>query len=185
MIRSRHLSALISSTLLLLTLGSGALRAEVWTAPGLYTVTVEGWSRNALPEGFGYRCVRCTDQIDIEIKYGPALSPTATWKTNDALMAELSTEAKQREFAQALLQGVSTPSLTVEIKRVGLSQIGGLRVLMIASRASAGRSVFMGTSMVAIHKNRLMNISVHFSEGAFTPESDKAITAFMSGLVFE
>lgn len=177
----------VASTLLLWCLGSVALRAEVWTAPGMYTVTVDGWARNAVPEGFSYRCVRCTDQIEIEIKYGPALSPTATWRTNDALMADLSTEAKQREFAEALLQSAAPTSagVKIEVKRVGLHYIGGLRVLMIASRISSGRSAFMDTSMIAIHKNRLMKITVNFNEGAFTPESDKAITSFISGLVFE
>lgn len=174
-------------TIAFLAMGCGTASAEVWTVPGAYTLKVDGWSRAATPEGFNYRCTKCSEQIEIEVKYGPPLSPTATWKTNDELMADLSTPEKRQTFADVIMKGAVPSGIgaKVAIKRVALEQIGGLRVLMMASEVEIGRSLTLDTSMVAIHKNRLMRISIHFFEGAMTAENREAINAFMDGLAFE
>lgn len=165
---------------------SGAAHGETWTVPGAYTLKVDGWSRNTIPEGFNYRCTRCSEQIEIEIMYGPPLSPSATWKTNDEFIAALSTAEKRQTFADALMKNAvpPTPSAKVEIKRVALEEIGGLRVLMMASEVVIGRTVTMDTSMVGIQNNRLMRTSVRFFAGAMNVENGAAINAFMDGLAF-
>lgn len=171
----------------LLALGGAAANAETWTVPGMYTVKVDGWTRNAIPEGFNYRCLKCTDQIEIEVMYGPPFGPDALWKTNDEFIAALSTEDKRKTFADAIMKGAipSGSGFKVEIKKVSLDQIGGLRVLMMASEVMMGTTSTMDTSMIAVHKNRLVRVTVHFFKGALTAESGNAINAFMDGLVFE
>ena len=165
---------------------SGAAHGESWTVPGAYTLKVDGWSRNVIPEGFNYRCTRCSEQIEIEIMYGPPLSSSATWKTNDEFIATLSTTEKRQTFADTLMKNAIPPGLgaKVEIKRVALEEIGGLRVLMMASEVVIGRSVTLDTSMVGIQSNRLMRTSVRFFAGAMNAENGAAINDFMNGLAF-
>lgn len=161
---------------------SGPALAETWTVPGAYTLKVDGWSRNSTPDGYNYRCLRCAEQIEIEIMYGPPLSPSATWKTNEEFMAALSTPEKRQTFANTLMQNAVPSGIgaKIDVKRVALEEIGGLRVLMMASEVIIGRSTTLGTSMIGIQNGRLMRMSVKFFEGAMN-----AINAFMSGLAFE
>ena len=165
---------------------SGQGRAETWIVPGAYTLKVDGWSRSAIPEGFNYRCLRCKEQIEIEIMYGPPLSASATWKNNAEFINALSTPEKRQTFADALMKSAVPADLgaKIEIKRVALEEIGGLRVLMMASEVTMGRAITLDTSMVGIQNNRLMRTSVHFFEGAMNAANREAINAFMSGLVF-
>lgn len=166
---------------------SSPANAETWTVPGMYTVKVDGWTRNAIPEGFNFRCLKCTDQIEIEVMYGPPFGPDALWKTNDEFIAALSTDEKRKTFSDAIMTGAipSGSGFKVEVKKVGLDQLGGLRVLMMASEVTMGTTSTMDTSMIAVHKNRLVRVTVHFFRGALTAESGNAINAFMDGLVFE
>jgi hypothetical protein len=178
---------LSSAAATLLVVSSIPAKAETWTVPGMYTVKVDGWTRNAIPDGFNYRCLKCTDQIEIEVMYGPLFSPDALWKTNDEFIAALSTEDRRQTFADAIMTGAVPPGsgFKVEVKKVGLDQLGGLRVLMMASEVTMGTTSTMDTSMIAVHKNRLVRVTVHFFRGALTAESGNAINAFMDGLVFE
>ena len=117
----------------------------------------------------------------------PPFGPDAPWKTNDQFMSSLATERAQREFADELMLGSLPPDnrIKIEIKRVGLSDVGGLRVLMVASEITIGATVMLDTSMIAVHKSRIMRCAVHFSAGVLNPDTRKAIDAFMDGLQFE
>jgi hypothetical protein len=173
---------LIAATVLALPiLWGGIARGEVFANPGFYTVTVDGWVRSASPDGFRYRCTTCKEQVDIAIEYGP----DAPWKTNDQFMASIATEKQQKDYADDLMKG-SLPTdkrVKVEVKRVGLSEIGGLRVLMIETQLSIGSSAMLDTFMIAVHRGRIMYCAVRSPAG--NPDSEKAINAFWSGLVFE
>jgi hypothetical protein len=173
---------LIAATVMALPiLWGGIAKGEVFANPGFYTVTVDGWVRSASPDGFSYRCATCKEQVEIDIEYGP----DAPWKTNDQFMASISTEKEQKDYADELTKG-SLPTdkrVKVEVKRVGLSEIGGLRVLMIETQFNIGSSTTLGRFMIAVHMGRIMYCAVHFPAG--DPDSEKAINAFWGGLVFE
>jgi len=156
--------------------------AEAWTVQGLYSVTVDGWVRSAVPDGFNYRCLRCTEQIEIEIKYIPEDAP---WKSNSAFIATFDTEQRQRQFADMLMEGAVPAGFKVEVLQVGLSNIGGLQVLMFAAKVSQGSVVTVDTRFAAVHRNRLMMGSVHSYDGSLTPQNRAAIDAFLDGLKFE
>jgi hypothetical protein len=185
---SMRATRLIAVTVLALPIfWGGTAKGEVFANPGFYTVNVDGWTRSTLPEGFIYRCTICKEQVDIKIEYGPPLGPDAPWKTNDQFIASVSTEKAQKDFADELLKG-SLPTnkrIKIEVTRVGLSDVGGLRVLRIATQVSMGSSVIPDTWMIAVHRSRMLWCVVHFSVGAMNSDNEKAVNALMDGLVFE
>ena len=168
-------------------LWGGFAKGEVFAISGFYTVTVDGWIRSPLPEGYIFRCAACKDPVDIKIEYGPTVGADSPWRTNDQFIASVSTEKAQKEFADEFMKG-SLPKdkrIKFEITPVGLTDLGGLRVLKIATQASMGSSVINGAWMMAVHKDRIMLCIVHFSVGAMTSDNEKAVKAFLDGLVFE
>ena len=174
---------LIVLTLLVLPLlWGGMARAEVFANPGFYTVSVDGWTRVASPEGFRYRCTTCKGQVGVTIEYGP----DAPWKTNDQFMASLATEKARKELADEWFGGQPTDKRAkAEVKRVGLGEIGGLRVLMVVTEVEMGSASAFGRFMIAVHKGRLLWCAVHYPLGVVDPDNEKAIDAFFAGLVFE
>jgi hypothetical protein len=165
----------------------GRAEAETWSVPGFYSVAVDGWARSAIPDGFSYTCVRCTEKIEIDLRYTQELGPDAPWKSNSAFIAALNTEEEQRQFANEIMQ-LSVPTgagFKIDILKVGLSDIGGLRVLMMAARVTLGSVITVDTTMTAVHKNRLMIVSLHSFDGSLTPQNKAAIDAFFDGLKFE
>jgi hypothetical protein len=183
----RAMRSIAATVLALPIFWGGIAKGEVFANPGFYTVNVDGWTRSALPEGFIYRCTACKEQVDIKIEYGPVLGADSPWKTNDLFIASVSTEKAQKDFADEFLKG-SPPTdkrIKVEVTPVGLSDVGGLRVLKIAAQMAMGSSVILDRWMIAVHKSRILWCAVHFSVGALNSDNEKAVKAFMDGLVFE
>jgi hypothetical protein len=165
----------------------GIANGETFSSPGYYTVTSDGWVRSGSPIAFTYRCTSCKEQVEIKIEYGPPLGDIAPWKTNEEFMASISTASARRQFAEDLMQALlrNDSRMKVELKHIGLGEVGGLQVLLIASEVTMGSSVVLDTSLIAVHKSRIMRCAVQLPAGTLSPDDEKAVDAFIDGIAFE
>ena len=165
------------------------VRAETFSSPGFYLVTVDGWTRTVTQDGFIYRCISCVDQVEIEILREPLRSPLsrrAAWRTTDEFIAAVDTPEKQRAFAEEWLKPPRPNApYRFELHHVELTEIGGLKMLVIASKFVQGHTVMPDISMISVHTGRLMRLRLHTLTGALTAEGNEIVDAFLGALVFE
>lgn len=153
--------------------------------PGYYSVNKEGWQHNTTPDGDIFTCTDCGTQVQIQISYGPELHTDFTL-TNEIFLSKLNTEEKQREFVEPVIRKEIPlqSGFTISIDRVGLSEIGGLDVFQFSATVNIPPTVSHENGMVAIHKNRIMKLSLNYFDGALNQQSRRMIHDFYSTLHF-
>ena len=180
--------ALLPSCLLLAGLLLAApARAEPFTKDGFYTVELDGWKHGLTPGGDGFACTSCGGRTQIQIEYSEPLPEGADIRSNAQFLAALKTDAQRREFAEQMLRH-SIPAQSgfpVAIRQVGIGRIGGLDVLDFIATVDLPPKPTHDHSMVAVHKARLLKITVDYYEGPVDAASRAALESFLGSLSFE
>lgn len=176
---------ILVATLCLAFLGIQA-HAQTFTKPGFYSIDSTGWQRNTTPSGDVYTCSTCAAQVQVQIDYGPLLPPDARFKTNEQFLASLRTEVQQKQFADQLLrQSIPLQSgLKISIERVGLTKIGGINAFQFMAIVELAPSVTRDTSMIALHKGRLMKVTLNYHDGAMNEKARLAVNTLFKSLKF-
>ncbi len=162
------------------------VRAEKFVKPGLYSIDATGWQHKVTASGDNFRCSTCGVPVQIQIDYGPVLEKDATHKTNREFLEALNTEEAQKQFAELMLRK-SIPAeggFRVSIGKVGLAKIGGLDVLEFTATVANGSVTTLDNSMVAIHKNRIMKVTLDYFDGTMNDKAGAAISALLKSLIF-
>lgn len=153
---------------------------------GFYSVDSSGWQHNTIPDGDVFTCSTCDAQAQIQISYGPELKGDVKYSTNQEFLAALSTEQAQREFADSILRG-SIPlqsGFTISIEKIGLSDIGGLNVIEFSAIVDMPPNVSHENSMLAIHKNRMMKLSLNYFDDGMDDKTRAATNRFYKSFRF-
>jgi len=165
---------------------ANSAHAQLFVRPGFYSINPTGWQHNTTPDGDVFTCSICGAQVQVQIDYGPELTKEAQYKTNREFIAALGTDTAQKEFADSIIrQSIPLQSgFTISIERVGLSQIGGLDVLQFYGVVGIPPTISHDLSMLGIHKNRIMKITLNYSDGAFNEKTQSATHELYESLHF-
>jgi len=178
-------AAAVWAAVLAACIAVGPARAETFSSPGLYSVTVDGWTRAPTADGFAYRCASCIDQLEIEIVHLP-LSPQAAWHTTDDFIAALDTKEKQKAFAENYLRPTRPDApYKLELYHVALAEIGGIGMLVISSKFIMDQVTIPDITMLTVHKGQFIRLRIHTKSGALGAEANTLLEAFLKGLSFE
>jgi hypothetical protein len=166
----------------LVTPGIG--HAETFARPGLYSVVVTDWLHQTIPGGDVFTCTKCKDQVQISITSGPPFE-------NDADKAKIVALFKDREqweaFARSLIEEAipaPTDRYDIEVYQTGLVTHQGKNLLQLASLVLMGSLTSYDTSILSIHNNRIMKITVNYFEGAMNDEVSRQIYSFLDSIRF-
>jgi hypothetical protein len=173
---------LVASALLL----AFSVQAQTFTKAGFYSVDATGWQRNTTPAGDVFTCSTCGAQVQVQIDYGSPLPDNARFKTNEQFLASLKTETQQKDFADQLLrQSIPLQSgFKISIERVGLTKIGGIDALQFMAVVELAPNVTRDTSMIALHKNRLVKITLNYYDGTMNEKTRAAVNSLFKSLKF-
>lgn len=173
---------LLVSALLLATIA----HAQTFTKSGFYSIDATGWQRNTTPAGDVYTCSTCGAQVQLQIEYGPPLSANAKFKNNEQFLASLKTESQQKQFADQLLrQSIPLQSgFKISVERVGLTKIGGIDAFQFSAVVEMPPNVTRDTSMIALHKNRILKISLNYYDGAVNDKARTAVNSLFKSIKF-
>lgn len=163
-----------------------ATPADVFIKPGYYSINLRGWQHNTTPAGDVFTCSTCGAQVQVQLVYGPELDAEARYRTNKEFLTALGSEKAQKDFADSLIRlGIPIQSgFTISIGRVGLSTIGGLDVFEFGAIVEMPPTFSHDNSMIAIHKNRLMKLTLNYFDGAMNDRTRAAINELYSSLRF-
>jgi hypothetical protein len=160
--------------------------ASVFVRPGFYSLDAAGWQHNATPLGDVFTCSTCASQVEIEIDYGPEMPADGAAPSNAAFLDTLRTDGQQQQFADSTLRA-SIPmqsGFEIKIEKHGLSNIGGLDVFEFHAVVDIPPSLLRETTMLGIHKNRLMKLSLHYFDNGMDDHARLAVTSLLKSLQF-
>jgi hypothetical protein len=93
------------------------------------------------------RCEECDFPIGIEIGYGETLPPKGMFRTNGEFIKLVSDESKAKILSKELLSSRVLPDASLIVKRVGVSELGGLNVLQAQSNfKSKGQVIWLNAA---------------------------------------
>ena len=152
----------------------------------LYSVSAPGWLAKRAQDDDVFTCIKCQEQVQIQVSVGPPLSSEAPVRTNQAFIAQFKEQSARNEFARLLMKKAAPfplPKNALTIKGSEIGSLGGLRVLKVTSTMSLGPQVMHDVSYVALHKSRFVKISIgHY--GILTKNAGKKISSWVSSFRF-
>ncbi|MCH7663600.1 MAG: hypothetical protein IH859_06995 [Chloroflexi bacterium] len=163
-----------------MALSTNALSAD----SALYQVNAQEWLRHGTPNGEVFTCKPCSEQVQIQISVGPEISADAPLTNNSEFIESLSTEEAQNNFATSIMERSIPGDFEIDIYQTGISSFGGLDVLQFAVTVEFGPLLSYDTTMVALHRNHIIKISLNYVDGAMNEETSQVISRFFESFQF-
>ncbi|WP_422529289.1 hypothetical protein [Serratia fonticola] len=156
-----------------------------FTKQGFYTIDNSGWIVKPTPSGDVFICEVCPDMVQTQISYGPEAGKDSPFKSNEDFIKAFSTKEKKEEFAKMLLDSsFPTSGFEVNIIRVDEDYIGKLKALRYsASVKMPDGNIGRETTLVAMHKNRLVKFSANFYDDKLNEKSAIALDNLHKSIV--
>jgi hypothetical protein len=157
------------------------------TTPPLYTLSSAGWQRNTTPDGEVFTCSVCERQIQVQIGVGPSLTTKAPFRTNEQFLATLRTPEQQRAFAETILKSQIPlqSGYSLKIERTGITKLGGLDAFQFMAVVDLKPVPTRDTTMLLIHRERLVKVSLNYHEGSFNDKARAAVNALFASIKFQ
>ena len=149
-----------------------------------YEVNTQEWLRHGTPDGEVFTCKPCSEQVQIQISVGPEIPSDAPLTDNSEFIDSLSTEEAQNDFAKSMMQRSVPGEFEIDIYRTGISSLGGLEVLQFGATVEVGPLLSYDSTMIALHRNRIIKISLNYLDGAMNEEASQIIGRFFESFRF-
>lgn len=161
-----------------------------YTKENFYSVNSDGWEIYEAPGQDltnVFRCKECNGIVQIQISYGPKGTGELFRDTSD-MITQLKSKKSLDLFVDMIIEE-STPWLEKEhIKVLNIneySELGGLPALEYSMR---GESKLIKSTIektfVAIQKDRMLRLSVHYSQGEEKSIKKDKINAFINSFKY-
>ena len=155
--------------------------------PPLYTLSSTGWQRNTTPDGEVFTCSVCERQIQVQIGVGPPLTAKAPFRTNEQFLASVRTPEQQRSFAESILKSQIPlqSGYSLKIERTGITKLGGLDAFQFMAIVDLKPVPTRDTTMLLVHRQRLVKVSLNYHEGSFNDKARSAVNALYASIKFQ
>lgn len=171
------------AAMILISFSSASVHGQTFQKAGFYIISHDGWIRNSIPDGDVYTCAKCKDQIQVQISFGDVI-PRPFFQADFIKMFD--TERKRKDFADSMIRNeIPGKNYTIDVYRTGMTEIGGIKVAQFGSVVDMGNTLTHDVSMVGIHRNRFVKITLNHFDGAMNKEVEDAIGRLYSSLKFE
>ena len=177
---SRFIMIARRTIVIIVALSTNSLSAD----SALYRVNAQEWLRHGTPDGEVFTCKPCSEQVQIQISVGPEIPSDAPLTNNFDFIESLSTEEAQTDFATSIMERSIPGELEIDIYQTGISSFGGLDVLQFAATVEVGPLLSYDTTMIALHRNRIIKISLNYLEGAMNEETSQVISRYFESFQF-
>ncbi len=151
-----------------------ATAQDPFDAREAFTVDAADWQANSMPRGMVYTCRTCDAQVQIQITFGPEI-PADKRKSNEQFISDIGgDDVARKRFADSMMRSMvpAVPNVSIEVTRTGISKLGGLKVFQMQSRVEMGAQRSHDTSMLAIHRNRIVKVTLNYFDGAMDAETE-------------
>ena len=152
---------------------------------GIYRVNASGWIKSKIPGAADvFTCGECKYPVQVRIIYGSKPSRGNKFQSNEEFLQTLSTVKAQRKFAQSVMVNQVPKNAPMDIMKTSISELGGLKVFQIHAVAKIEKALSRRTIMMAVHRDRMVMVSLNYFEGRLDEPSRNLVRAFFSSLQF-
>lgn len=171
------------------TAGGSVAAADTYSRPGRYLLDAEGWALQPGDNGgLILRCEDCTSPVQVQIDYTDERSGPGTEGGNRAFLDALATEDAQMQFAELMVEAslpqevAAADVVEITVAKVGKTDFGGLPMFRYVALIDGGGDVVtQESSLVAIHRNRIVKIALnHYHEALDDAARARIASLFVS-----
>ncbi|MEM7839906.1 hypothetical protein JW294_01870 [Morganella morganii] len=140
---------------------------------GFYTIDNTGWVTKETLVGEVFICSECPDLVQVQISYGPEAGADAPFHNDRQFTNAFNTKEKKKQLAEMLLEsGMPSENYKLNIIAVEDDEIGGLKAIRYSAAVDAPGGVeARETTLITMHKNRMVKFSANFYEGKLSEKS--------------
>ena len=151
----------------------------------VYQVDGTGWVESTIPDaGEVFTCMECNYPVQIRIIYSPASSGLKRFNSNEDFLQALSTDHAQRTLARLVMKDQVAKKASMDILKTSISELGGLKVFLFQAAAKLDKGLSRWTIMMAVHRKRIVTVSLNYFEGGMDDTSRHLVRAFLSSFQF-
>ncbi len=166
-------------------LSSSFGHAQPYEKKPIYRVNANGWIQSEIPgAGDVFTCGECKYPVQIRIIYGSAPSRGNKFQSNEEFLKGLSTSNAQRTFARSVMEDQVPKDTPMDIMKTSISELGGLKVFLFQAVAKVEKALSRRTIMIAVHRDRMVTVSLNYFEGGMDEPSRNLVRAFISSFQF-
>ncbi len=159
--------------------------AQPYEKKGIYRVSANGWVQSEIPDaGDVFTCGECKYPVQIRIIYGSATSRENKFQSNEKFLQGLSTPNAQRTFARSVIEEQVPKNTPIDIMKTRISELGGSKVFLFQAVAKIEKALSRRTIMMAVHRDRMVTVSLNYFEGGLDEPSRNLVKAFFSSFQF-
>lgn len=152
---------------------------------GVYRVNANGWIQSEIPGARDvFTCGKCKYHVYVRISYGSAPSKENKFQSNEEFLQTVSSGKAQRNFARSVMEGQVPKNTPLDIMKTSISELGGLKVLQFQAVAKVEKGLFRSTTMMAVHRDRMVTVSLNYFQGSLDEPSRNLVRAFFSSFQF-
>ncbi len=159
--------------------------AQPYGKKGIYRVNANGWIQSEIPGASDvFTCGKCKYPVYVRISYGSTPSRENKFKSNEEFLQTLSTGKAQRNFARSVMEDQVPKNTPLDIMKTSISELGGLKVFQFQAVAKVKRGLFRSTTMMVVHRDRMVTVSLNYFQGSLDEPSRNLVRAFFSSFEF-
>ena len=159
--------------------------AEPFEKKGVYRVNANGWIQSEIPGASNvFTCEKCKYPVQVQIIYGSAPSRGYKFQSNDEFLQTLRTGNAQRTFARSVMEKQVPKNTPIDIMKTRISELGGSKVFLFQAVAKVEKALSRRTIMMAVHRDRMVMVSLNYFEGGLDEPSRNLVRAFFSSFQF-
>ncbi len=159
--------------------------AQPYEKKALYRVNANGWIQSEIPgAGDVFTCGECKYPVYVRISYGSAPSRENKFQSNDEFLQTVSSGKAQRNFARSVMEDQVPKNTPLDIMKTSISELGGLKVFQFQAVAKVEKGLFRSTTMMAVHRDRMVTVSLNYFQGSLDEPSRNLVRAFISSFQF-
>ena len=159
--------------------------AQSYEKESIYRVNANGWIQSEIPgAGDVFTCGKCKYPVYVRISYGSAPSRENKFQSNDEFLQTVSSAKAQRTFARSVMEEQVPKNTPIDIMKTRISELGGLKVFLFQAVAKVDKALSRRTIMMAVHRDRMVTVSLNYFEGGLDEPSRNLVRAFFSSFQF-
>jgi len=184
--RSFHRRAYLCRVLVLgFLLVSSLAGAERYEKEGLFRVDVEGWIPSEIAaSSHVFTCMICRNPVQVRIIYSPVSLIDNRFRSNETFLSSLNSAIEQRAYAREIMESQFPQGTPLDILKTSLSELGGLEVFLFQAAAKTEEGLARRTIMMAVHRDRLVTVSLSYFQGSVDEIIQGLIRLFLDSIRF-
>ena len=150
----------------------------------LYHVDTTGWMKKGAPNGFVYVCIPCKKDVDIQISFGYEMDNKSILEYKKIESKFLDKQYAKKFSKEMIAKQIPINNVTINVAKIETGYFFNLKMLEYIATIEMYNTLMHGTGFIGLQGNRIVMISINYSDGSMDKTARKNLKHFLSSLMF-